>query len=1356
MSFLFDFDLRPLELGDGRAFRPVGLALGKGAQPVEVAVIEASHRPSLPDLRTLWKARLKGRATPLLMVALYDGHAAICGPTGDQPPAFADLDPELVERICRAALEEPDRHAALRRLHSVIPNVEAPLAGLRNEGLFATHELEHDVRRRADWPEATSRATPVLRERGESLLRALGFTVEPLTAGPGSILRAAGTRTGLAIFLDRNESAETPSRRFSDHSPITWALNVADQEQLRYVIVCNGAQVRLYLTELGRGVGQRARTETYVEIDLDIIKAAEAGYLWLLFSAPALIAGGSVEEILEQSRRFAAELGERLRERVYQDAIPRLAKALLAARRLADPNAEQLAETYQMALVLLFRLLFVAYAEDRDLLPYRTNGLYETRSLKHKATELAELARKSESIANIQHGDAFDRGNSLWEEVNQLFNAINQGHSEWGVPAYNGGLFLSDKEISPLGHALAQIKLSNRDFGPVLFYLLVDQTPEGWGPVDFRSLSVREFGTIYEGLLENELSVAPADLAVTPKGEYRLARNKDEITVHAGELYPHTPSGARKSTGSYFTKHFAVEHLLEHALEPALDDHLKRLDALEDRAAGEAFFDFRVADIAMGSGHFLVAAVDRIERKLSNYLTARPLADVSAELVRLLGAAKAELEEVGLADGVEIEGTQLLRRQIARRCIYGVDLNRMAVELARLSIWIHTFVPGLPLSFLDHNLIEGNSLVGIATVEEATNEVRKHSLPLFALSAEKLLGRSRDALVKLARVSDANAEQIAAARNAAKQAREAVAAAEALFDVLAAARLDGNLAAQVGEWAQAHAQEEKFEAALAKLPGSKMHAESCRILKAIPPLHFPIAFPEVFLRERAGFDVILGNPPWEEATVEEDRFWTRYDPGFHSLSQGQQESAKKRYRRERVDLLAVYERELEQTHLLRRALQTGPFPGITMGETDVYKAFGWRFWNLVRADGGRIGVVLPRSAFAARGSTEFRKALLGTGRGMDLTLLLNSRGWVFDDVHPQYTVTLAALERSPLRGDGFVELRGPFRTADSYVRGMRQEPVKFKIRDLLSWTDTAALPLLPDEESGSVFLQLRAAPRLDLDDGQSWLARPYRELHATDDKKLMRFTEKSPSEFWPVFKGESFDIWVSDTGVYYAWADPAQVRSVLQAKRVRSAKQGRSPFQGFSASFIRDERTLACDSPRIAFRDVTNRTNQRTLIAALIPPHVFITNTGPFLLWPRGDEKDQAFLLGFLCSIPLDWYARRFTELHMNYHVLSPLPVPRPSRDNPLWQQAVALAGRLACPDKRYRKWAEAVGVECGPLHDDEKESMIHELDAVVAHLYGLSESQLRHIFETFHEGWDYADRLKSTLKHFHAWEKKR
>jgi Eco57I restriction-modification methylase len=1347
MTFLSDHDLRPLELADARAFRAVGLALGKGAQPVEVAIIEASHRPSLSDLRTLWKARLKGRATPLLMVALYDGRAAICGPTGEQPPAYADLDPELVERICRAALGEPDRHAALRRLHAVIPNVRAPLAGLRNEGLFAGHQLER-VREGLDWVKAASSGRAVIGERGEALLRALGFSVEPLAAGPGAVLRSAGTRTALAIFLDRNESAEIPTRRFSDHSPITWALNVADREQLRYVIVCAGSQVRIYMAEPGRGVGQRARTETYLEIDLDFVRADDAGYLWLLFSADALGESGSFERILEASHRFGAELGERLRERVYWEVVPGLSKALLAARGLAHPDAEQLRETYQMAVLMLFRLLFVAYAEDRDLLPYHTNGEYQARSLKQKASDLAERAR-SRGVVAVEQGEAFDReSSSLWEEVKQLFNAINQGHSEWGVPAYNGGLFLNEKETSPLGHTLAQIKLNNRDFGPVLFHLLVDRTPEGLLPVDFRSLSVREFGTIYEGLLENELSVARADLAVTPKGEYRLARNKDEIEVHAGQLYPHTPSGARKSTGSYFTKHFAVEHLLDHALEPALDDHLKRLDALDDRAAAEAFFDFRVADIAMGSGHFLVATVDRIERKLSNYLTARPLADVSAELVRLLGTAKAELEKVGLADGVEIEGTQLLRRQIARRCICGVDLNGMAVELARLSIWIHTFVPGLPLSFLDHNLVEGNSLVGIATIAEAEATIKEMAGALYALSTEEMIGKARDALAKLGRVSDANAAEIAAARRAAKEALEAVAPAEALFDILAAARIDEDVRGVVNREAS------HWKSRLESLPSSSVRKKAREVLKAIPPLHFPIAFPEVFLRERAGFDVILGNPPWEEATVEEDRFWTRYDPGFHSLPQGQQESVKKRYRRDRPDLVRLYEEERQKAELLRSVLVAGPFPGMGTGDPDVYKAFAWRFWNLVTERGGRIGVVLPRSAFAAKGSSEFRQSILGNAEQVTITQLLNNRSWVFDDVHPQYTITLTCIEKGAAEGAGALHLSGPFADLRRYQEG-RNRTLSFPIREVVSWTDTAALPLLPDDESGEIFAQLRKAPRLDLDDPKSWRARPYAELHATHDKPLMRLTEKQPDGFWPVFKGESFDIWINDTGTYYGWSDPDKVIPVLQNKRQRSAKQARSPFSGFPPTWFRDLKTLSCWSARIAFRDVSRATDSRTVRATLLPPKIFVTNKAPYFLWPSGDEMDQAFLLGALCSIPLDWYARRFVEVSLNYHVLNPLPVPRPSRDNPLWQRAVALAGRLACADKRYRKWAEAVGVEYGPLPDHEKEDMIHELDAVVAHLYGLTESQLTHIFETFHEGWDCAPRLQATLKHFRNWEKR-
>jgi hypothetical protein len=155
----------------------------------------------------------------------------------------------------------------------------------------------------------------------------------------------------------------------------------------------------------------------------------------------------------------------------------------------------------------------------------------------------------------------------------------------------------------------------------------------------------------------------------------------------------------------------------------------------------------------------------------------------------------------------------------------------------------------------------------------------------------------------------------------------------------------------------------------------------------------------------------------------------------------------------------------------------------------------------------------------------------------------------------------------------------------------------------------------------------------------------------------------------------------------------------------------------------------------------------------LLPPKVFITNKGPYFLWPRGDECDQAYLLGILCSLPLDWYARRFVEISMNFHILNAFPVPRPPRESAIRMRVVALAGRLACPDKRFKDWAAAVGVEYGELEEDEKEEMIHELDAMVAHLYGLNDKQLTHIFETFHEGWDYRKRLAETLRHYAQWK---
>jgi hypothetical protein len=1341
MSFLQGQEIRPLTLQDPNGLTPVGLVLGNGSNALEVVITASPDKPSTAAVRGAWKSRLAGRATPVLLVVLYGDKAAVCGPLGEHPTVYLDIEPGRVERTCSAALQEPNRHHAILFLKDAIPALESPTSGLRNEGLFATHELINGVPKRNDWGTSTSKAAPLLALRDRNLLKSLGYTLEQLP-GREYILRTAQSRLALALLLANEESPDV-GPIFSGSSPVTQALAKAEAENLDYLIVTSGSRIRLYPVRTGVGTGQRGRTETFTEIHLDQIAESHAGYLWLLFSAQALQKQGSVSEILESSTRYAVDLGARLRERVYTDVIPHLAQSLMQARAIHHPTAAQLRETYQMTLIVLFRLLFIAYAEDKELLPYKTNDIYRTRSLKQKANELTLHRKESRT---------FSTGTTThWEEVERLFRAVDRGHAEWGVPAYNGGLFSSDANVSPIGAAIAAVKLPDQAFGDILAALIVDRTSEGWGPVDFRSLGVREFGTIYEGLLENELAIADADLTTEIKDKqekYRPAKPKDQVKVAKGQAFLHNTSGARKSTGSYFTKDFAVEHLLDRGLEPALIDHLTRLDGLSDREAGEAFFDFRVADITMGSGHFLVSALDRIERGFSGYLAKRPLPDVTDELERLRKAAAGAMLTAGSA--VEIENTQLLRRQIARRCIYGVDINPIAVELARLALWIHTFVPGLPLSFLDHGLVVGNSLVGIATLEEATDQLRMLlELPLWSAEVDQFLGPAREALSRLAHLSDANAAEITAARQAAVVAREAVAPAAALFDILTATGISKELS-------------EKFAQAgtfwIGNLPSildSDAPQDATAVMSELPPFHFPIAFPEVFLRERPGFDVILGNPPWEEATVEEDRFWTRHNPGFHSMTQKDQEVLKKKLRKDRPDLVSEFDIEVAQAALLRAVLLSGPYPGMGTGDPDVYKAASWRFWSLVRQETGRVSVVLPRSAFAAKGSAEFRKTLFTVATMTDVTQLANRLNWVFPDVHPQYTFVLASWMKKAPGVEASIPLRGPYSSLARFLTGVQSPATVFLVSDVMSWTDSAALPLLPSDESAGVFAQLRSYPRMDFDDGQGWKAIPHAELHATNDKALMSFADRHPATYWPVFKGESFDLWTPDTGSYYAWANPRTVVPALAQKRARSAKLARSAFYRVSEADLEDSETLPCMSPRLAFRDVTRATDTRTVRVALLPPQIFITNTAPYFVWRRGDERDQAFLLGIMSSLVLDWYARLFVEIHMNYHVLSPFPIPRPTRTSKLWEPTVVLAGRLAAVDDRFTEWAEAVAVNCGKLEDDDKEDKIAELDAVVAHLYGLSENQLRHIFETFHEGWNYTKRMNATLVHFRRWQTK-
>ncbi len=1323
---------------------PAGIALKDihvGPDPIgigafQVAVAEASSTPSREALKKLFNGRKAKTNIQLVVMVIVGDRAWLFGP--DEDTATIEAMPlSQAERLLQSALDEPDALAAYARIGQLRRSIDTTgISGFTNNGLFASHHIRENVPHRSDWDAATAKALPLLSKRGDQLIQELGFTVSRHAANALLLRGETATPQAVAVLLDESEQFDSKSPRFQ-LSPVAWGLNVAAREDVPWLIVLRKDQIRLYPARDGVGVGQKGQSDTYFEIDLAALDQQRAGLLTLIFSAEALKVGGTTQELLDGSSKYATELGARLRERIYENVVPDLstAVAIELQKTGVELDAEGLQLAYRLTLRLLFRLLFQAYAEDRGLLPAGRNERYDANSLK-------TIAKRDIDTPPEEFSDS---ACSLWWDLVQVWNAIDEGNKQWEVPAYNGGLFGTDPELHPEGALLAKITLPDAALGPALQALLIDDTEDDVrGPVDFRSLSVREFGTIYEGLLESSLSIATQDLTVDSKGAWVPAQEGDELWAEEGDVYFHSASGERKATGSYFTPSIVVDHLIETSLSPALESHLERIrQALsegKESKAGADFFDFRVADLAMGSGHFLIAAIDRIEAMMRDFL-AEPttqVPSVNAELLRLAASAKEALGKDETAIG-EIEPAALLRRQIARRCIYGLDINPIAVELARLAIWIHTFVPGLPMSSLDHGLVCANSLTGIGTIDEAMNalvpEREFGQIVTFEHVIESQLEESKSLLAEVAASSEASKKEVTAAALKALQARVAAQPAKEIMDAAVVARL-GHFDPRTIE----------DETALIRVAGSELVS---RAAASLCPAHFPYLFPEVFLRSNPGFDVLLGNPPWEKLKVDEHRFWIRFGPGIMGMKPTERHKAIESLQLAYPGQSTEYEELVESVRIQREILLSGPYPGLGTGDIDLYQAFSWRNWQLLR-NGGAVGLVFPRSLLSGASSAEWRTSVLANAVSR-LVSLLNTNGWVFPAVHGQYSIVLMSAKKTLHESTGEMWMSGPFASASSFREGKNHlGQVPFAL--VAEASTTAAVPQLADSGVIEIFKQLRSHPRLEKT-FHDWDFRPVTEFHATSDRAVFDSASVS-AEAWPVLGGASFNLWDSDAGEEFSSADKRTALDALQKKRRNQARTRSSAFFGTPPSRLNDVETLPAYSARIAYRSITNATNTRTLIACLMPPRAFLVHSAPYLLRVSGSAQSEAYLVGILSSRCLDWYARKYVELNLDIHIIKGFPIPRFVPESGLHSRIVKLAVCLAAPDERFAVWAaecgDSVGSGCTGNSADQKT----ELEALVAHAFGLTRDQLEHLFATFHRGWDYSSELEAVLQHYEDWSK--
>ena len=654
---------------------------------------------------------------------------------------------------------------------------------------------------------------------------------------------------------------------------------------------------------------------------------------------------------------------------------------------------------------------------------------------------------------------------------------VRTGDRSAGVPAYNGSLFAADG--FPGSALLERAEIADVYLAPALAAIAYEtDNPDAPG-LDYAGLQIGHLGAIYEALLTLRLTRAPEDLAYDSRQDmFRPVRAGEQPEVTRAQLYYQAETGGRKAGGVFYTRHEFVDHLLNHSLLPALDDHLAEIKKVAQQDPTEAtrrLFDFSVVDPAMGSAHFLTAALDMLADRIKLFL---------AEVGGLPGIAQllSELSQDSGPLSQQPEDGDLLRRLILKRCIYGVDLSPMAVEVANVTLWLASFVPGLALSYLGSNLKCGDALIGVAD----PSVVGASDSPLFT---GQTVRNAMEQAAKLQReqadIPDRTPEEVKQSEELGSRREEATAGLRSAFDLWAAEPM--------GLSGARHTLETNAEAIIAcdksrtTEIGNEM-AESSSIAAQYRFFHWPLEFPSVFHRERPGFDVVVGNPPWNKVKFEMPSFLALHDPGIRGLRSGlERDDRAERLFRQMPELRQEVEdirRQIEEQREFFR-----PANGYTIqgsGDTDLYKLFCERYSSIARRQ-GFMGVVLPRVAFLNDGSRGFRRWVFKECRPSRIDALLNNRHWAFD-IHPQYSIALVTAQVGTPVG-GSLTVTGPARNEQEFVECITGEGVQVDLAALASWTPAPAddsvreptweLPLLPTPTHVSVLSKLRRGVRFD-------------------------------------------------------------------------------------------------------------------------------------------------------------------------------------------------------------------------------------------------------------------------------------
>lgn len=1201
---------------------------------------------------------------------------------------------------------------------------------------------------------------PLLAQLGWTKVSQMGLTVQGKFAKPDwSLMLEPGLDDALVASKDHtlitaiceskdwHKTLDTgkADRKDNPHHQLQDYLSTF---RVRYGFLTNGRIWRVYDTD------KITAKKTFVEFDLarlwaleDAAEKARGLALFAFFFGrdtyvqPAEAGQVSlIQQAIAASADFTLAVEENLKAVIYGYAgEDSLFEIMGLAIQKASPKAS-LASVYENSVVLLFRLLFIVYFEDKNQSLLNKHPFYQRYSL----ARLFQTLRAEPVERDTLHDGMY--------ALKLLFEMLDEGAADIDIPLFNGGLF--DPARAPL---LLVPKIFDNATLRQLLEKLLYKTNRGTTLFDtrrdFKNMSVTHLGRIYEGLLEFRFERATEN-AVYLEYESSATKGKTveayydvydsatlhkekgfrawrEISVKKGQVYLKSASNSRKTTASYYTPAALSQPLVKAAIDQAV-------------ASGKAFTELKILDNACGSGHFLVEAL--------GYLTDLALArlDEDAALQQLVAEESAKIAEQLQFLNIDSapEDAQILKRALLKRCIFGVDLNPFAVELARLSLWMDSFIFGTPLSFIEHHVQHGNALMGASVqdfIDYNASEVKQGDMFVENLGAR--FDELRSVMQELDAMRDTTAAEVEQSK---KLWKNSIAPKLNLLSRALSFICTRRALLAEGDSKACQALDKTPDLVRLLFDEGKTKSAALKQVEAYAQrfhfFHYEVAFPEAFAGERKGFDIVVGNPPWDKTKFADTDFFPQYHSNYRSLKNSEKAAVQKRLR-ESAHIDAAYQATVSSMDTANEYYKDkATFPlNKGAGDGNLFRLFVERNLGLLAA-GGSINYVLPSALMFEEGSALLRRHIFTHCR-MPFFYSFENRYGLFPDVDSRYkfalmqVVNTAPGDASENIIDSAFYLLSPAELAQA-ARHVSYPVATLKTLSPQQW----ALMELRDGSDLVILEKCYAAyPALSPD----WLDFR-RELHMTDDKDL--FIETDGPGLLPLYQGKMIWQYTADHDQPEYWLDPSAFDKRTHSKELHRMAQDLGVTKAEAEkheSAIRFDR----DFVRLGVREIASDTNERTLIFALLPRDVGVGHKVNFVI-PKtyvlnveGEVRTQVvsplrllFALAWFNSVPTDWLARFMIQISVSKTYLHRLPMPQPSDDEILSNPDYAQLAKNALLLSLSGSWDDFA--ELAPLFDVQpadlpltakaQDKLRAQNDKLVAKLYGISAPELAHLLRSF------------------------